>query len=169
MRYTNCALAMMMVAVSALCIGQQSAPVTPAQPVDVSATPVRDTHSNKADLKVPLCPAKFEDSLATDGIAGQLREEGVKPPMVLHSAEAEFSNEARKLRRKGQELDFIVIMGLIVGPNGGLKNICISRSVGYGLDAKAAEAVRQFQFAPATKDGQPVAARIHIEVDFHMD
>jgi len=60
-------------------------------------------------------------------------------------------------------------MGLVVGRDGEPQNICVSRSAGYGLDAKAAEAARQYGFAPATKDGKPVAARIHLEVDFHMD
>ena len=45
----------------------------------------------------------------------------------------------------------------------------LSRSAGYGLDAKAAEAVGQYEFSPATKDGKPVAARIHIETNFHNE
>jgi len=42
------------------------------------------------------------------------------------------------------------------------------QSAGYGLDAEAAEAVQQYRFAPATKEGKPVAARIHVQVDFRL-
>ena len=61
-----------------------------------------------------------------------------------------------------------LVMGLVVSNNGGPQNICIARSAGYGLDAKAAEAVQQYKFAPASKDGEPVAARLNIEVDFRL-
>jgi len=88
--------------------------------------------------------------------------------VVRHSVEAKFSDEARQQKRKGQELDFVVVMGLVVSNNGGPQNICIARSAGYGLDAKAAEAVQQYKFAPASKDGEPVAARLNIEVDFRL-
>lgn len=169
MQFVRWSLLVIVLGISAASFAQQSAPSTLAQPASAAATPVRDPHSNSADLKVPLCPAKFEDSLASDGIASQLRKEGVAPPEVLQSPEAEFSDEARKLKRKGQELDFIVIIGLVVDPDGAPQNVCISRSAGYGLDAKAAEAAGQYEFAPATKDGKPVAARIHIEVNFHMN
>jgi TonB family protein len=37
-----------------------------------------------------------------------------------------------------------------------------------GLDEKALEAVRQWKFAPATKDGHPVAVRVAIEVAFRL-
>jgi TonB family protein len=156
----------MILVVSATCFGQQTAPANPAQPQ--STAPVRDPNSTSADLAVPLCPAKFDDSLATDGIAAHFRDEGVTPPVVRHSVEAKFSDEARQQKRKGQELDFVVVMGLVVSNNGGPQNICIARSAGYGLDAKAAEAVQQYKFAPASKDGEPVAARLNIEVDFRL-
>ena len=169
MQFARWSLFAILLDLPAACFAQQSVPTTPSQPVTVAAAPVRDPHSNSADLAVPLCPAKFEDSLASDGIASQLRKEGVKPPEVLKSPEAEFSDEARKLKRKGQELDFIVIIGLVVGSDGAPQNVCVSRSAGYGLDAKAAETAGQYEFAPATNDGKPVAARIHIEVDFHMN
>jgi len=169
MQCVRWSLLSIVVVFSATCFAQQSPPTTPAQPAPLAATPVRDPHSNSADLAVPLCPAKFEDSLASDGIASQLRKEGVQPPTVLQSPAAEFSDEARKLKRKGQELDFIVVVGLVVGTDGAPRDACVSRSAGYGLDAKSAEAVGRYEFAPAMKDGKPVAARIHIEVDFHMD
>ena len=36
----------------------------------------------------------------------------------------------------------------------------------YGLDQQALEAVKQWEFRPGTKDGKPVAVRVHIELTF---
>jgi periplasmic protein TonB len=37
-----------------------------------------------------------------------------------------------------------------------------------GLDEKAIEAVRQWRFQPAMKDGQPVTVAINVEVSFRL-
>jgi TonB family protein len=44
----------------------------------------------------------------------------------------------------------------------------VSRSLGFGLDEKALEAVKQWRFEPAKKDGRPVAVQINIEVNFRL-
>ena len=36
-----------------------------------------------------------------------------------------------------------------------------------GLDENAIEAVKQWRFEPAMKDGKPVAVEINVEVTFH--
>jgi protein TonB len=55
-----------------------------------------------------------------------------------------------------------------VGTDGLLTNIRVVKSLGKGLDEKAVEAVQKWKFEPGKKDGQPVAAEIAIEVDFHL-
>jgi TonB family protein len=40
--------------------------------------------------------------------------------------------------------------------------------LGLGLDEKAIEAVRQWRFQPALKDGRPVDVQITVEVQFHL-
>jgi TonB family protein len=44
----------------------------------------------------------------------------------------------------------------------------VVRGLGLGLDAKALEAVRQWRFHPALKDGKPVDVQISVEVEFHL-
>ncbi len=37
-----------------------------------------------------------------------------------------------------------------------------------GLDQKAIEAVRNWRFSPAMKDGRPVPVQINVEVNFRL-
>jgi TonB family protein len=55
-----------------------------------------------------------------------------------------------------------------VGTDGLVTNVRVVKSLGKGLDEKAVEAVQKWKFEPGMKDGQPVAAEIAIEVDFHL-
>ena len=126
--------------------------------------PVRDPHSIAADLVVPLCPATFNDSLETDGIAPN-GDKSVTPPKSTHMANARFSDEAR---RQKQIKQFQAILSLVVDTSGMPQDVCLRQSAGYGLDAKALEAVQQYRFASAMKDGKPVAVRIYVEVKFHL-
>jgi len=42
------------------------------------------------------------------------------------------------------------------------------RGLGHGLDQKAIDAVKQWTFQPAQKDGKPVDVQISVEVVFHL-
>jgi protein TonB len=57
---------------------------------------------------------------------------------------------------------------LTIGTDGLPKDVRVIKSLGMGLDEKAVEAVRQWKFEPAMKDGQPVALELAVEVDFHL-
>jgi len=52
--------------------------------------------------------------------------------------------------------------------DGMAKDIKVVKSLGYGLDEKAVEAVRKWRFEPAEKDGRPVAVQVNIEVSFRL-
>jgi protein TonB len=55
-----------------------------------------------------------------------------------------------------------------VGADGVPRNVRVLSSLGMGLDEKAVEAVQNWKFEPAMKDGKPVAVELAIEVDFHL-
>ena len=84
-------------------------------------------------------------------------------PRALYAPDPEYSEEARKAKWQGT-----VVLWVIVGPDGKPRDIKIQRSLGMGLDEKAIEAVRQWKFDPAKKDGQPVAVQINVEVNFRL-
>ena len=81
----------------------------------------------------------------------------------IYAPEPEFSEEARKAKYQG-----VCTLGLIVGTDGRPSNIRVLSSLGMGLDEKAIEAVKNWKFEPAMKDGHPVRVEIAVEVDFHL-
>jgi len=103
------------------------------------------------------------------GFAGALRESDsasrgdYKPPRVLFSAPAEFTDQARAAKYQGT-----VVLSVLVGEEGLPAQIKFLRHLEMGLDEKAIEAVSQYRFAPATRDGVPVSAEVTIEINFHL-
>jgi protein TonB len=59
-------------------------------------------------------------------------------------------------------------MRVLVGADGEVKQIRITRGLPDGLDDQAIAAVRQSKFKPATKDGQPVPFWLLLSVEFHL-
>jgi periplasmic protein TonB len=88
---------------------------------------------------------------------------GVSAPKAIYNPDPEYSEEARKAKYQGT-----CVLSLIVGPDGKPRDIRVARSLGLGLDEKAIEAVNQWKFEPAQKDGRPVAVAINVEVQFRL-
>jgi protein TonB len=88
---------------------------------------------------------------------------GVSAPRVLEKPDPDYSEEARKAKYQGT-----VVLWLIVDSNGKPRDVRVARSLGMGLDQKAMEAVKQWKFQPAMKDGTPVAVQINVEVNFRL-
>ncbi len=88
---------------------------------------------------------------------------GVSAPRALYAPDPEYSEEARKAKYQGT-----VVLWVVVGPDGRPHEIRVQRALGMGLDEKAIEAVRQWKFEPARKDGQAVAVQINVEVNFRL-
>jgi TonB family protein len=156
-------LAHFLILFAAACLQAQDAP-PPKLDFDALPPPVRNPHSIAADMAVPLCPATFNDSFESNGIASK-DDKTVTPPRAKHMQDAKFSAEAR--RQKDSKY-FAVIVSLVVDANGMPQNVCLKQSAGYGLDAKAAEAVERYRFAPASKEGKPVPVRIYDKVEFRL-
>jgi protein TonB len=88
---------------------------------------------------------------------------GVSAPRAIYDPEPEYSEEARKSKFQGS-----VLLLVVVGADGRPRDVRVARSLGMGLDEKALEAVREWRFEPALKDGQPVAVMVNIEVNFRL-
>ncbi len=88
---------------------------------------------------------------------------GVSAPKALYAPDPEYSEEARKAKYQGT-----VVLWLVVDAAGRPQQIRVQRALGMGLDEKAIEAVKQWKFDPARKDGQAVPVMINVEVNFRL-
>src|SRR5579864_83216 len=88
---------------------------------------------------------------------------GISAPKAISAPDPEYTEEARRAKAQGT-----CVLWLIVDSSGHPRDIRVARGLGYGLDAKAVEAVKHWQFQPSLKDGKPVDVQISVEVAFHL-
>jgi periplasmic protein TonB len=88
---------------------------------------------------------------------------GVLAPKPVDTPDPQYTEEARRAKFEGT-----CVLAMIVGADGKPRDIRVQRGLGMGLDQKAIEAVKQWKFDPATKDGRAVAVQISVEVSFKL-
>jgi periplasmic protein TonB len=87
----------------------------------------------------------------------------VSAPSLISKVEPEYSSAARKLGIQGT-----VVLNIVIRPDGRASDFKVRRSLGFGLDEKAIDAVRRWRFNPGMKDWAPVAVAAVIEVNFRL-
>jgi TonB family protein len=93
-------------------------------------------------------------------MAGKL---GITTPACEYCPYPAYTNEARKNKIQG-----VVVLLVTVTSEGRVGNIKLVKSPDPSLTEKAIQAVNQWRFKPATKDGMPVTVKVPIEVGFHL-
>ncbi len=88
---------------------------------------------------------------------------GVSPPTILFKVDPQYSEEARKARYQGT-----VVLEAIVRSDGTVDILRVVRSLGFGLDENAIQALKQWKFRPGMRNGQPVDVALNIEVNFNL-
>jgi len=86
---------------------------------------------------------------------------GITPPRITKQVPPKEST-SRGVRVVGS-----VIVALVVSSKGVPKNVHVVKGLDKEVDQNTVEAVEQWQFAPAQKDGKPIAVKISVEVEFH--
>ena len=86
-----------------------------------------------------------------------------EPLVVVVRVDPDYTREARELRLEGR-----VVLHVWADRKGHLERIRVVRSMGHGLDEKAIEAVKQWRFRPARKNGVPIASEGTIDMDFRL-
>lgn len=84
-------------------------------------------------------------------------------PVVIYRVEPQYSEEARRARYQGT-----VVLQAIVRKDGTIDIVRIIRSLGFGLDEKAIEALKQWRFRPGMRNAEPVDVSLNIEVNFNL-
>lgn len=89
--------------------------------------------------------------------------EGMMPPKVLNSIDPSSNEYAQKYGIAGMEL-----LRTVVDASGIPREMAIARPIGFGLDEKAVDAVKNAHFKPAMLNGQPVPVVIDLVVTFRI-
>jgi TonB family protein len=88
---------------------------------------------------------------------------GISAPQAVSTPDPNYTEEARRANKQGT-----CVLSLIVDSAGHPRDLRVIRGLGLGLDEKAIQAVRQWTFQPALKDGRPVDVQITVEVQFRL-
>lgn len=89
---------------------------------------------------------------------------GIHTPKVVRNPDPDYSEIASKTNlRTGS-----VALVLAVNEKGFIDDVKVVRSSDSRVEPTAIDAVKQWAFTPATRDGKPVAIQIHVEMSFHL-
>jgi TonB family protein len=125
-------------------------------------------NSYERDAKIPDETFRFEVPTGTFLDPGPQIDEGdaggVSRPVLVLKVEPMWTEEARQAGVSG-----MVLVSLTVDAEGRPQDLLVTRGLGYGLDERAIEAVRQWVFRAGLKDGAAVAVgKVTVAVDFRM-
>ena len=84
-------------------------------------------------------------------------------PSVISRTDPEYSDEARLARVQSQ-----VVLDITVGEDGKAHDIHVAKVAGFGLDEQAIEAVKSWVFRPGAKEGNAVAMKAQVELNFRL-
>jgi len=88
---------------------------------------------------------------------------GITPPKIVSKVQPTYPIDAKKAKRQG-----VVVVAAVIGTDGKVENVSVLKSVDPSLDQSAMDAVRQWTFEPALKDGKPVKVETHVEINFSL-
>ena len=71
-------------------------------------------------------------------------------------------------QESGHEAVVTVVLESIIQKDGSINVNGVSRSLGYGLDDAAKEALKSWKCNPGKLDGKAVAVQIQIVINFHL-
>ncbi len=116
-----------------------------------------------ADWPAPKRPAPPPASAASSGSQWEATHPGATKPILLRKVEPDYSEKARKAKIQG-----VVVLVIDIDVTGHVTNPHVTKSLGYGLDEKAIEAVRKWKFDPPKQDGKPFQMTVTVEVNFQL-
>ena len=88
---------------------------------------------------------------------------GIDPPTLVREVRPSYTDAARR-----QAIEGDVVLEIVVRSDGSVGNVRVRRSLGGGLEQKAIEAVRQWRFMPAKRQGVPVDVVVDVAVEFKL-
>ena len=111
-------------------------------------------------ILVCLCAAWILPAQTADETVYDLGP-GVTPPRIVKQVNPGYPDN------RGVRVEGSVIIALVVSSKGVPKAPRVVKSLDKDLDQSAIDAVKQWRFTPAQKDGKAVAVRISLQIQFH--
>lgn len=88
---------------------------------------------------------------------------GIQPPRLLKEVRADYTEDARVRGVTGE-----VVLEIVVRRDGSVGDVRILQGLAGGLNDRAVQAVRQWRFAPAVRQGVPVDVIVEVAVEFRL-
>lgn len=88
---------------------------------------------------------------------------GIEPPRLIKEVKPSYPEDARLGRVEGE-----VDMEIVVRRDGSVGDVRILRGLSATLNERASQAVRQWRFSPARRQGAPVDVIVEVAVEFRM-
>jgi periplasmic protein TonB len=89
--------------------------------------------------------------------------DGVSLPTVIKQVRAGYTEKAMNARIEGN-----VALDAVVLADGKVGDVTVIESLDEGLDQQAIESLKQWEFKPGLKDGEPVAVRVRVIISFRL-
>lgn len=89
--------------------------------------------------------------------------EGVSSPSCIYCPNPSYTDPAREAKFNGN-----VVLRVTVSELGRTIDVRVARGLPFGLNDSAIKSVRDWQFKPATREGQPVPCMVMIEATFRV-
>jgi TonB family protein len=97
------------------------------------------------------------------GNAGSIPNGAIRPPTIIKSALALYTEDARTRGIEGT-----VTIEAFIGEDGGIKSMRVLKGLGSGLEEVALASVMEWEFTPATQNGLPISVVAQIDVQFNL-
>jgi len=90
-------------------------------------------------------------------------KDGVSAPRCSYCPPANYTDPARVAKLNG-----IVVLQLTISEQGRMVDAKVVRGLPYGLNESAIRSVRDWQFQPATRNGEPITCMVMMETNFRL-
>ena len=88
---------------------------------------------------------------------------GIEPPRLLREVKADYTEDARQRSISGD-----VVLEIVVRRDGSVGDVKILQGLAGGLNDRAVQAVRQWRFSPAHRQGAAVDVIVEVAVEFKL-
>lgn len=129
--------------------------------------PIREIEQDEPDIDVPDTDVLWD---IPEGPPVEAAPEGpiivagdVVAPEKVNAPPPVYTEIARKARVQG-----VVIVQAIIDKEGNVTNVKVLKGLPMGLEDAAVDAVKRWQFKPATLNGKPVAVYYNLTVNFRI-